>query len=131
MPVYKSLLQGQDTLSQIGLPPSELSKETLGRQKVVGYEKWASDFQKYFPVAKKGSEDISFKAVDVQSYPEPEIDALRAQKDEELENIRASNLRRLKDRDNYDALGVPGLPKDRKKKDKSYSRAKAAQMGTA
>lgn len=99
----------------------------VGKRLDIGYGKWAADFQKYFPplVSIKGAAII--QNVDLSGFPEAEIDILRSKKDGELEKLRDSNARRLKDKDS----GLPGLSKDRKKKDKSYSRAKAAQMGVA
>ena len=44
------IMAGQDTFSQLGLPPSEMAgNSALGRQTYVGYEKWKADFEKYFP----------------------------------------------------------------------------------
>jgi hypothetical protein len=102
----------------------------------VSYDRWAADFAKYFPFQKAGVESLTLAviekgSVDLSSHPEPELDTLRLLKDEELEKLRAANSRRLKDRDAHSIRDLTGATKDRKKKDKSYSRSKAAQMGTA
>lgn len=55
-----------------------------------------------------------------ERFAEPAVDALRAQKDEELEKIRKNNDRRIKERD----ISAGILSKE--KKGTSYSRAKAA-----
>ncbi|KAJ2998308.1 Cytoplasmic dynein 2 light intermediate chain 1 [Globomyces sp. JEL0801] len=44
-----SVLAGQDTFSQIGLPPSEVNSDTIGRQNVVSYEVWRTNYNRYFP----------------------------------------------------------------------------------
>ncbi|KAI8927050.1 hypothetical protein BC831DRAFT_497796 [Entophlyctis helioformis] len=119
------VMAGQDTLSQIGLPPSEMAKEALQK---------------------------TLERVDLSKFPEPAIDAMRAQKEyvacgigewdlhprcdsEELEKLRRGNDRKSKDKDALGG-GLGGLvsianSSKEKKKSKTYSRAKASQMGVA
>lgn len=101
----------------------------------MGYERWAADFQKYFPLNDNGSKKLSIEVLNVEidfsQFAEPAIDTLRLQKDQELEKIRAVNVRKLKDKDVLSIGGVTGSSRDNKKKDKSYSRARASQMSAA
>ena len=115
-----SILCGQDQFAQIGTPPSETSKDVVGKQSIIPFHRWKADYESYFP---KDVDIALSEVVDLSKYPEPAIDTLREKKDEELEKLRAANLRRLKDRE---ALNVSA-----RKKDKSYSRAKASKMAPA
>nr|KAJ3422923.1 Cytoplasmic dynein 2 light intermediate chain 1 [Polyrhizophydium stewartii] len=117
------MMAGQDTFSGIGLPPSELAKDAVGRQPFVPYERWKADYEQYFPPQKVQK---TLERVDLSKFPEPAVDSMRLQKDEELEKMRRANERRLKDKDAVG--GVPGLAMGNigkeKKKGKAYSRAK-------
>eukprot|EP00842_Homolaphlyctis_polyrhiza_P006453 jgi/Hompol1/6809/HPOL_002295-RA len=119
------VMAGQDTLSGIGLPPSEMAKEALGRQTFPPYERWKADYERYFP---KHEVQAKLEQVDLSKYPEPVIDAIRAQKEQvwPLEKLRRGNDRKIKDKDavsGITGMSVGNHGKD-KKKGKSYSRAK-------
>ena len=62
--------------------------------------------------------------MDLAKYPEPAIDAMRAQKDEELEKIRRTSERKTKENI------VSSIMSKDKRKGKAYSRARAAQMAS-
>ncbi|KND01166.1 uncharacterized protein SPPG_04256 [Spizellomyces punctatus DAOM BR117] len=88
------ILAGQDSLSHIGPPPSEMGRDTVGKQSAASYRQWKADFDKYFPPV---TTDVQKEIVDFSKYPEQAIDALRAQKDEELEKLRRHNERKAKE----------------------------------
>ncbi|KAJ3209927.1 Cytoplasmic dynein 2 light intermediate chain 1 [Dinochytrium kinnereticum] len=73
------VIAGQDTLSQIGMPPSEIIKETVGKKGLPRYEQWKADFVKFFP--QHPEEEHRKLGVDPFQFPEPAVDALRAQKE--------------------------------------------------
>lgn len=128
---------GQDSLSGIGNPPSVRSG-TLGKKVADGVtlDVWKQDFEKYFPATgmqshvrnqqhhalRKGQEAKSQApaAFEIDKYPEPAIDDMRAQKSEELVKQRKNNERREKEQ----ALAPQGS--DKRSSVTSYSRSKAA-----
>ncbi|KAJ3294419.1 Cytoplasmic dynein 2 light intermediate chain 1 [Borealophlyctis nickersoniae] len=126
------VVAGQDALSQIGHPPS-LHRDAntpigIGNASLPTVEAWKADYERYFPV---GNEQDPTQDLDFSKFAEPSIDAMRAQKDEELSRLRRSNERRSKEKDALAGIvGAGGAEKERRK-GKAYSRARAGQMGTA
>ncbi|KAI9336135.1 hypothetical protein BDR26DRAFT_920198 [Obelidium mucronatum] len=86
---------GQDTFSQIGLPPSEAGqqKDAVGKQPFASYDKWRNDFDRYFPPKKDASNKI--EKIDFSKYVEPRVDTMRAQKDEEFERMRRNETKKI------------------------------------
>ncbi|KAH6589332.1 hypothetical protein BASA50_002914 [Batrachochytrium salamandrivorans] len=125
------VMAGQDTFSDIGLPPSELAKDIVGRRAFIPLDKWKLDYAVFFP---KPPSQAVLEKVDLSKFSEPSVDAMRAQKEEELERLRRENDRRLKDKSVADSISNSmhtGTRKDLKKPNRSYSRAKASQMGVS
>ncbi|KAI9204137.1 uncharacterized protein BJ171DRAFT_582113 [Polychytrium aggregatum] len=127
-----AVVAGADSFSQIGLPPSEMSKDVVGRTTVAALDTWRKDYERYFGPPVEENNNNSKDAVDLSKYPEEAVDSMRQQKDEELEKLRLANDRKAKERDLFAFLsGNPMANTGDKKKlgsNKSYSRAKAAQM---
>ncbi|KAL5036476.1 hypothetical protein BDV3_005158 [Batrachochytrium dendrobatidis] len=125
------IMAGQDTFCGIGLPPSEISKNTIGQRTFIPLEKWKSDYIVYFP---KPKVQVVQDRIDLSKFPEHAIDVVRVQKDEELERLRRANDRKMKDKDTLGdmaSLTLAGSGKEQKKKGKSYSRANASLMSVA
>ncbi|XP_005998344.1 cytoplasmic dynein 2 light intermediate chain 1 isoform X2 [Latimeria chalumnae] len=78
---------GLDSLSQIGSPPA--SDSDLGKLHArTPLELWKKVYERLFPPESTGDlGDIKDPAKDLQ-YTEPEVDAMRAQKDQELEQYK-------------------------------------------
>ncbi|KAL3902032.1 MAG: hypothetical protein SGCHY_000142 [Lobulomycetales sp.] len=112
---------GQDSLSGIGNPPSVRSG-TLGKKVADGVtlDVWKQDFEKYFPATGQEAKSQAPAAFEIDKYPEPAIDDMRAQKSEELVKQRKNNERREKEQ----ALAPQGS--DKRSSVTSYSRSKAA-----
>jgi dynein light intermediate chain 2, cytosolic len=73
-----SVLEGQDKLTSIGDPPipGEMSLD----------QAWSMSMESYFPLKNLIAEDNDDQELgDISKFSEPKIDALKAQKDEELE----------------------------------------------
>ncbi|ESO90153.1 hypothetical protein LOTGIDRAFT_192298 [Lottia gigantea] len=87
---------GQDSLQQIGNPP--LSEQDIGRVHAKNpMELWKVAFTGYFPQENTNNPaTVKDPAKDVQ-FAEHAIDALRSQKDGELENYRRISERRAKE----------------------------------
>lgn len=78
--------KGQDTLSQIGVPTSDQSREITGQTPFYAYQKWADEYGRYFPPTDSGIVEMTLddgfvKEFDAKAYPEPLIDALFAEKE--------------------------------------------------
>ncbi|KAJ3333539.1 Cytoplasmic dynein 2 light intermediate chain 1, partial [Blyttiomyces sp. JEL0837] len=116
------ILAGQDSLAQIGVPPSELSEEVIGKQGIARLEQWKQDFDQYFP---RKNEDILSYNSDLDKFPESAIDSLRAQKDEEF--LKAKQSQRVGSI--KDLMYAMGNTQGSGDMGKSYSRSRAAQMG--
>ncbi|XP_005998345.1 cytoplasmic dynein 2 light intermediate chain 1 isoform X3 [Latimeria chalumnae] len=79
---------GLDSLSQIGSPPA--SDSDLGKLHArTPLELWKKVYERLFPPEQSTGDlgDIKDPAKDLQ-YTEPEVDAMRAQKDQELEQYK-------------------------------------------
>ncbi|KAJ3414837.1 Cytoplasmic dynein 2 light intermediate chain 1 [Chytridiales sp. JEL 0842] len=103
------IMAGQDTLSQIGLPPSLMNREAVGRQAIPRYEQWRADFDRYFP--QKSDERI--EELDFLKFPEALIDSIRSQKDKELDRLRNTAERKLMKKDEIaELIGLSLQKKD-------------------
>ncbi|KAI9348765.1 hypothetical protein DFJ73DRAFT_960173 [Zopfochytrium polystomum] len=80
-----TITAGQDALAQIGPAPSEAGRDTMGKYNYSRYSTWRKDFDSIFPQRATGNEAIN---LEFEKYPEPTIDAMRTQKDEELQKLR-------------------------------------------
>ncbi|KAI8822224.1 uncharacterized protein EV422DRAFT_619352 [Fimicolochytrium jonesii] len=115
------VLAGQDSLAAIGGPPGVL--KSLGREDAVGggrarvgWEAWKRDVDGVWPppgnvgdrepdeqveveggIEGEGVEEGRRTRVEFDKFPEPAVDALRAQKEEELQKLKRANDRKLKD----------------------------------
>ncbi|KAK7105021.1 cytoplasmic dynein 2 light intermediate chain 1-like isoform X2 [Littorina saxatilis] len=90
---------GLDSIQQIGSPP--ISDNDLGRvQAKTPFELWKVAFTGYFPQEKLSDPAITDDPAKDPQYKEHTIDALRAQKDEELERYRRLAERRAKEAEN-------------------------------
>ncbi|KAJ3242581.1 Cytoplasmic dynein 2 light intermediate chain 1 [Chytriomyces hyalinus] len=120
---------GQDTFSQIGNPPSEAGgKGTIGKQSFAGYDKWRNDFDRYFP--KKRDTSSQVEAIDFTKFKEPRVDAMRAQKDEELERMRRMLDKKIPIKEILSGVAGTSLAKNAGGGNgKGYSRAKAMGLG--
>ncbi|KAJ3054405.1 Cytoplasmic dynein 2 light intermediate chain 1 [Rhizophlyctis rosea] len=124
------VLAGQDSLSQIGPPTVYDSTATVvGKQQVATWRQWRSEVERV--VGSTGNQQQVPERVDVQLQPQPLVDNVRAQKDEDLERLRRANERKAKEKDFLAALTGGGDKAGSKKTGKSYSRSRAANMGVA
>ncbi|KAJ3276038.1 Cytoplasmic dynein 2 light intermediate chain 1 [Terramyces sp. JEL0728] len=114
------VMAGQDAFSQIGNPPSEIITDAVGKQQFVSYDKWKTDYYKYFP---RVATEIEETFVNLSLYPEQAIDNLRMEKDRELEKLKVNIERQSKDKDINASLSNLLSAKE-KKKSKAYSRAR-------
>ncbi|KAJ3320751.1 Cytoplasmic dynein 2 light intermediate chain 1 [Boothiomyces sp. JEL0866] len=121
------VMAGQDTFSQIGAPPSEIVTDAVGKQQFISYDKWKTDYYKFFP---RAVSEIDETFVNLGLYPELVIDNLRAEKDRELEKLKVNIDRQSKDKDINSGLSNLLTSKE-KRKSKSYSRARASNMAVA
>eukprot|EP00756_Hemistasia_phaeocysticola_P021940 Hpha_TRINITY_DN15803_c3_g2::TRINITY_DN15803_c3_g2_i1::g.189845::m.189845/K10417/DYNC2LI; dynein light intermediate chain 2, cytosolic len=88
------IFSGRDSFESIG-PPDALKRNPEGWQSSADEEldKWRKPFCSEFPPRASvkgggGGDDVSFDTMLAQDYAEPEIDAMRRQKDQELETQR-------------------------------------------
>ncbi|KAJ3015887.1 UNVERIFIED_CONTAM: Cytoplasmic dynein 2 light intermediate chain 1 [Siphonaria sp. JEL0065] len=121
---------GQDAFSQIGLPPSEAGqhKDAVGKQSFANYDKWRTDFDRYFLPKKDASSKI--EKIDFSKYVEPRVDAMRAQKelrDEELERMRRNETKKIPIKELLSQVSGT-QQKSTSVNGKGYSRAKAMGM---
>lgn len=75
------ILEGQDKLTAIGDPPvpGEMALE----------QAWTMSVQNYFPLKNSLAEENEEKELgDIAKYSEPKVDAMRSQKDDELERYK-------------------------------------------
>lgn len=119
---------GLDSLAQIGMPPSESGgQDNLGKQhQVAHYDSWKRDFDRYFPPA-SGPEEVDESELAFDKYPEPAIDSLRAQKDDELQKIR--KLAEKKGISKEALAQMMGLSSKNGPSSKAYSRSRATLAG--
>ncbi|KAM4772162.1 cytoplasmic dynein 2 light intermediate chain 1 [Rhinophrynus dorsalis] len=78
---------GLDSLSQIGSPPASDSDISQFRARTP-MELWKKVYERFFPIKNTNdTKDLKDPAKDLQ-YAEEEVDAMRAQKDQELEQYK-------------------------------------------
>ncbi|XP_071962117.1 cytoplasmic dynein 2 light intermediate chain 1-like isoform X2 [Antedon mediterranea] len=88
---------GTDSMNQIGGPP--ITDGSIGQiQARSPLDLWKQAFTSYFPQEATGSASISDDPAKDPQYAEPEVDSMRAQKDEELARYRKVSERRAKER---------------------------------
>ncbi|XP_033102779.1 cytoplasmic dynein 2 light intermediate chain 1-like isoform X2 [Anneissia japonica] len=85
---------GTDSMQQIGSPP--IADGAIGQvQARSPMELWKQAFTSYFPQQTTGSDSTSEDPAKDQQYAEPEVDNMRAQKDEVLEEERIHQSNKL------------------------------------
>ncbi|KAJ3044367.1 Cytoplasmic dynein 2 light intermediate chain 1 [Rhizophlyctis rosea] len=126
------ILAGQDSISQIGPPPSYDSvAAVVGKQQVATWRQWKAEVERVVGTGGGAQTASTKETIELNLEPEPLVDSVRAQKDQELERLRRANERKAKEKDFLAALTGAGDKAGSKRTGKSYSRSVAAKMGVA